>query len=120
MRRGRPPVRSRLRLLRGVWQYEESGVFDNGHLRFFTYDSLRDFLSSCGVEIVEYRPALRELWRAVRGFRRLPEAFQVPVERAWEGLGRRRPSLLALQHICSCRPPRAAVPGSRRLPPGRW
>ncbi|MGH9278681.1 MAG: class I SAM-dependent methyltransferase [Acidimicrobiales bacterium] len=115
--------RARLRLLRGVWQYEETGVFDNGHLRFFTYSSLRDFLSWHGVDVVDYRPALREFWRGVRGFRRLPAAIQAPVERAWDHLGRRRPSLLALQHICSCRPPQepmASANRNRPLPPGRW
>lgn len=36
--------RTRIRLLGGGFQYEEFGVFDNTHLRFFTYYTAADYL----------------------------------------------------------------------------
>lgn len=95
---------ARLRLLRGVWEYEDVGIFDDGHLRFFTLASLSDLVAAHGLAVTEYRPVLWEFWRGVRGFRRLPGAVQLPVERAWEAWGWRRPALLAYQHVCVCRP----------------
>lgn len=43
----------RLRLLSGRWEYEEYGIFDRGHLRFFTMKSFAGLLASCGFEIVD-------------------------------------------------------------------
>lgn len=95
---------ARVRLLRGIWTYEDVGIFDDGHLRFFTLDSLHDLVSAAGLEMVGYQPVLKEFWHNIRGFRRLPMAVQRPIERSWERLGRKRPSLLAYQHVCVCRP----------------
>lgn len=36
--------RTRWRLMKGDFQYEEFGVFDNTHLRFFTYRTAADYL----------------------------------------------------------------------------
>lgn len=33
------------------WQYEESGILDRTHLRFFTYTSAVELVKSCGLEI---------------------------------------------------------------------
>lgn len=43
----------RLRLLRGRWEYEEYGILDRGHLRFFTMRSFADLLESCDYEIID-------------------------------------------------------------------
>lgn len=43
----------RLRLLAGKWDYEESGIFDKTHLRFFTVHSFRKILEKCGYAIIE-------------------------------------------------------------------
>lgn len=109
---------ARLRLLRGVWKYEDVGIFDDGHLRFFTLGTLRLLVAGAGLEIVAYRPVLREFWHNLRGFRRLPDGVQRPVERAWAGWGLRRPTLLAYQHVCVCRRVKTASDvGEERRPP---
>lgn len=41
--------RSRLRLLRGIWRYEEFGLWDSGHLRFFTVETLRSLVAAAGL-----------------------------------------------------------------------
>ena len=94
---------ARVRLFRGIWTYEETGIFDEGHLRFFTYASLLSFLETAGLVIVDYRPVLQPLWRHVRGLHLLPAAVLSPLEREWVRLGTRRPSLFARQHVYACR-----------------
>lgn len=37
------------RLLRGVWDYEPSGLLDDGHLRWFSLDSMRKGLEALGL-----------------------------------------------------------------------
>jgi 2-polyprenyl-3-methyl-5-hydroxy-6-metoxy-1,4-benzoquinol methylase len=44
---------SRLRLLSGKWEYEEYGLFDRGHLRFFTPSSLEKDLRAAGFQVLE-------------------------------------------------------------------
>ena len=44
----------RFRLLSGRWEYEEYGIFDKTHLRFFTIKSFRELLSECGYEILDF------------------------------------------------------------------
>lgn len=44
---------SRLRLLMGKWEYEDYGLFDSGHLRFFTPNSLEKDLRRAGFKVVE-------------------------------------------------------------------
>lgn len=40
--------RARLRLLIGKWEYEDYGLFDRSHLRFFTIKSFENMLTKCG------------------------------------------------------------------------
>lgn len=47
------------RMLRGNWFYEEQGLLDNTHLRFFTRESAQRMLESAGLSVVKVRP--REL-----------------------------------------------------------
>ena len=51
--------RSRLRLLSGIWRYEDYGIFDRTHLRFFSLFSFRETLNRSGFSIIEekYDPA---------------------------------------------------------------
>lgn len=35
--------KSRVRLLRGIFQYEKHGLFDHTHLRFFTFKTVKDY-----------------------------------------------------------------------------
>lgn len=48
-------LRARLRLTCGVWRYEEMGIFDRTHLRFFTIRTGRELLSDAGLRIVQER-----------------------------------------------------------------
>lgn len=45
--------RCRLRLLAGRWEYEDYGIFDRGHLRFFTVHSFIALLDACGFSVEE-------------------------------------------------------------------
>jgi len=42
-----------LDLLRGRWDYQEEGLLDRTHLRFFTADSIRRLFSDAGLEIYD-------------------------------------------------------------------
>jgi methionine biosynthesis protein MetW len=44
-------LRARLRLASGVWRYEDSGIFDRTHLRFFTVSTGRDLVADSGFRI---------------------------------------------------------------------
>ena len=46
--------RSRFRLLWGVWKYEDYGVFDRSHLRFFTISSFRELLEENDYNVVDF------------------------------------------------------------------
>lgn len=94
---------ARLRLLGGRWQYEDSGIFDAGHLRFFTRSTLLDAVRASGLEVeavVPVLPALRNFLPRGRIGRRLAERLE-PV---WSWLSRRRPTLFAYQWIVVARP----------------
>ena len=89
--------RVRWRLLRGRFRYEETGVFDETHLRFYSYDSARALCRDAGWRIVEERFA----WdipfgnRMAARLRRRPDPLARAVTRAAEWLAARRPGLLA-------------------------
>lgn len=42
---------ARLRLLRGRWDYEETGIFDATHLRFFTVETARALMVDAGLRV---------------------------------------------------------------------
>jgi methionine biosynthesis protein MetW len=44
----------RLKILMGQWEYEEYGIFDNSHLRFFTIKSFAELLKSSGFTPVDF------------------------------------------------------------------
>ena len=46
----------RLGLLFGSFNYAERGILDNGHLRFFTLKSAREFIRDCGFKITAEIP----------------------------------------------------------------
>jgi len=43
----------RLRLLRGRWDYEDAGILDRTHLRFYTRKTAREMLRETGFEILD-------------------------------------------------------------------
>lgn len=72
----------RLTLLDGHFDYSEWGLLDHTHLRFFTRDSLLDFLESCGFAELE----LKRVTRPIGGTELAPavERFPTLVERIAE------------------------------------
>jgi methionine biosynthesis protein MetW len=75
--------RTRLALLRGNFDYTDTGTLDRTHLRFFTHRSARALVEAAGYEILEEDSA---------GFSLSP----------W--LLRKFPGLLGFQYVCSGRP----------------
>lgn len=53
--------KSRLRLLAGKWEYEEYGLFDSTHLRFFTPQSFKDEVERAGYSVVDEKYSLDDL-----------------------------------------------------------
>lgn len=47
---------ARLRLLRGVWKYEDTGIFDRTHLRFFDVVGMRALLADAGLRVRKELP----------------------------------------------------------------
>jgi methionine biosynthesis protein MetW len=92
-------LRARLRILRGKWEYEDFGIFDRSHLRFYSIEGGRRLLATTGFKILEqaYVGPL-----TFYGGRRL-----APVTRAL-------PGLLANQMVFEAVAKRAPVDSSRR------
>lgn len=88
---------ARLRLLRGRWEYEPSGIFDDSHLRFFTRTTFEDLLERGGLVDVTIRPVLPALRNYVPAVTRAPKAASV--EHMWQRIGRRSPGLFGYQLI---------------------
>jgi 2-polyprenyl-3-methyl-5-hydroxy-6-metoxy-1,4-benzoquinol methylase len=51
----------RLALLQGRFEYQSWGLLDETHLRFFTRDSLREFIESCGLAAVHWDRVQRDI-----------------------------------------------------------
>ncbi|MEW6557416.1 MAG: bifunctional glycosyltransferase family 2 protein/class I SAM-dependent methyltransferase [Elusimicrobiota bacterium] len=49
--------RVRWNLLFGKFEYQESGILDKNHLRFFTLHSIKKMFDKCGYDIVHFRGA---------------------------------------------------------------
>jgi hypothetical protein len=47
---------SRIKLLKGIWQYEEYGLFNNTHLRFFSVDGFEQYLKNAGYKVRDISP----------------------------------------------------------------
>jgi SAM-dependent methyltransferase len=73
-------------LLQGRWPLAEEGLFDRTHLRWFTRESLRELVASCGLQLQELTPRIFQRERA--------EAFVTQLEPALAGLGVDRQRLL--------------------------
>lgn len=99
---------ARLRLLRGVWRYEPTGLFDSGHLRFLTRDTLLELVSGCGLLVETIEPA-RVPDLAAHVLDRVPRPVRHVVDRSWgpvaNRLARRRPTMFAYQLVCTARRP---------------
>lgn len=52
-----------IKILRNKFEYEESGVLDRTHLRFFTLHTMEKFLHDCGFEIVKRASNRNKGWK---------------------------------------------------------
>ena len=99
---------ARLRLLRGVWRYEPSGLFDAGHLRFLTRATLLELIAGCGLDVETMAPA-RLPAMAPHVLDRVPRPLRPAAAAIWDGAGnrlaRRWPTLFAYQLVCTARRP---------------
>jgi SAM-dependent methyltransferase len=84
-------------LLRGRFEYQESGLMDCTHLRFYTYDSVRDMVRGAGLEV-----SRQEM--TTRGF--LPTRIGHALSRR---ISRRYPNLFAYQSLLELRVPHASA-----------
>ena len=96
---------ARLRLLRGVWRYEPCGLFDSGHLRFLTRETLLELLQSAGLRVESCVPArLPSLALQIPAVARWPRPLRQVVNVSWRALGYRLdlrwPTLFAYQFVC--------------------
>lgn len=64
------------RLLSGQWRYEEMGLFDRTHLRWFTRDAMKAALEQAGLVPLEVVPRIFDRPRAEEFARRIAPALQ--------------------------------------------
>ena len=66
----------RLSLLRGAFEYRDTGLLDRTHMRFFTLQSVRELLGEAGLVVVDTRRVIVPLFDTEFGLRRedYPEA----------------------------------------------
>jgi trans-aconitate methyltransferase len=87
-------------LLHGKWKYEDEGLMDRTHLRFFTLDGIVDLMKSAGLEVVEMgmRP------HPDKGFAHFQQVM-APLAKAM-GIDAERFSMqtLAIQYVIRARP----------------
>ncbi len=93
--------KARLRLLRGVWRYEESGIWDSGHLRFFTFASLHSMIADASLTMESVDSTQAVVHQLPFMARAGP--IRAITERTLTMLARRRPQLFAFQLICVAR-----------------
>ncbi len=53
--------RSRFRLLGGTWKYEDYGIFDHDHLRFFTIKSFQSLLEQCDFKVIDFAYSFEDI-----------------------------------------------------------
>ena len=51
----------RFRLLGGTWKYEDYGIFDHTHLRFFTINSFRELLEQCNFKVTNFAYSFEDI-----------------------------------------------------------
>jgi SAM-dependent methyltransferase len=83
----------RISLLFGRFNYRDRGVLDRAHLRFYTFDTARTLISSCGYEILRTDFTIHPFWKPwiAPVIYRLTKTF---------------PALLAVQFLFEARPRR--------------
>ncbi|NUP09030.1 MAG: methyltransferase domain-containing protein [Polyangiaceae bacterium] len=118
----------RLQLLRGTFEYGDSGILDRTHLRFFTRDTAETLLKDVGLEVMRadhnpmfaraakdlILPAMRGIMKTPDGgvhdptalARSLPYKLYMGLVRPLEDVAARAaPGLFAFQHVLVARKP---------------
>jgi methionine biosynthesis protein MetW len=90
---------ARWQLARGRFPREQDGIFDAGHLHFFTVDEASRLLASAGLREVELRPVIPRMQNSVSAVGRLPGRAQGSLEARWSQAWLRYPGLGAYQLI---------------------
>jgi SAM-dependent methyltransferase len=93
----------RANLLKGQFEYQDFGIYDRTHLRFFTRSSADDLVKSAGLRVVQrgYTSNLTEtgLYRRTLGRMR---SLRHSAQRFDSWLTYRKPELFAVQFILAC------------------
>jgi len=67
-------------VLHGRWDYQDWGILDRTHVRFFTKATMRELLEENGFEVIRQEPnswtGLTGKWRVLRLLGRLAEEFE--------------------------------------------
>jgi 2-polyprenyl-3-methyl-5-hydroxy-6-metoxy-1,4-benzoquinol methylase len=50
-------------LLRGRWDYQDAGIMDRTHLRFFTQSTMQDLFDSANLIVIEKKPLIGGKWK---------------------------------------------------------
>lgn len=99
----------RLNLLAGRWDYQDRGILDRTHLRFFTRRTLGDLLARAGLVVADLAATPVPLQLVVP--ERLHGRWLDAVHGASAALARGWPGGLAYQFVATCRPaPRVLRP----------
>lgn len=83
--------RIRLQLLFGSFRYEETGILDRTHLRFFTFRSAREMIEASGLRIVEVHAGssvfggILRVLPALRGLLATTAIFSCRIDRTGAG-----------------------------------
>lgn len=113
-------VSARWRLLRGVWRYEASGIFDDTHLRFYTLDSALALAESAGYQVVSTSSVIPALGNHLGLVRRLPGPLRARVELFYQWMARTAsPRLFAFQFVLVLRPAKARARPEQQCALGR-
>lgn len=94
---------ARWNLAKGQFRYQDFGLYDRTHLRFFTRDTLVELVGSAGLEVVQWRYAanLTETQAFKRTFGRIPPLHQAG-RRCDRWLTHRFNRLFAVQFVIAC------------------
>jgi SAM-dependent methyltransferase len=67
---------ARLKLLRGDWSYQDDGIFDRDHLRFYNLSTMKSMVTAAGLEVVRSWPQIAvPRWAPLKPLDHWPNMF---------------------------------------------
>lgn len=101
----------RLNLLKGEFRYQDFGIYDRTHLRFFTRATADELVQSAGLRVVQrgYTSNLTETSIYRRTLGRLSSLHRT-AQKVDYWLTYRKPELFAVQFILACQRPNDVLP----------